>query len=126
MFYTFLAAAVFMLVINLFLGSWLPGGAQQPSDLLWLGDSLPGWIILFLLAAGPTLMGYGLYNISLTHLPSSVVNLIVTIEPVFTAVVAYFVLGERFTLQQILGSLLVMAGVVVIRMYKNTVKSDVH
>jgi drug/metabolite transporter (DMT)-like permease len=126
LFYTFLAAAVFMLFINLFLGTWLPGGAQQPSDLFWLGDSLPGWIILFLLAAGPTLMGYGLYNISLTHLPSSVVNLIVTIEPVFTAITAYFVLGERFTLQQILGSLLVMAGVVVIRMYKNKVKSDVH
>jgi drug/metabolite transporter (DMT)-like permease len=82
-----------------------------------------GWFILFLLAAGPTLMGYGLYNVALKHLPSSVANLIVTIEPVFTAFTAYFILGERLTGRQILGSLLVMAGVVVIRMYKNGVKS---
>lgn len=123
LFYTFLIAAVFMLVFNLFFGSVLPGGAQQPADLFWLGSSVIGWTILVLLAIGPTLLGYGLYNVSLTHLPSSVVNLIVTIEPVFTAVIAYFVLGERLTLQQIFGGLMIMAGVVVIRMYKYKVKS---
>ncbi|MDK2981013.1 MAG: hypothetical protein PWQ55_1360 [Chloroflexota bacterium] len=123
LFYTFLIAAGFMLVFNLFFGSQLPGGAQKPADLFWLGNSVVGWLILVLLAIGPTLLGYGLYNVSLTHLPSSVVNLIVTIEPVFTAITAYFVLGERLTLQQIFGSLLVMAGVVVIRMYKVGVKS---
>ena len=116
--YTFLIAAVFMLVFNLFFGTLLPGGAQKPADLFWLGKSVIGWTILVLLAVGPTLLGYGLYNVSLTHLPSSVVNLIVTIEPVFTAIVAFFVLGERLTLQEIFGSLLVMAGVVVIRMVK--------
>jgi drug/metabolite transporter (DMT)-like permease len=126
LFYTFLIAAVFMLAFNLFGGAYLPGAAQQPSDLFWLGNSVPGWAILILLAVGPTLLGYGLYNVSLTHLPSSVVNLIVTIEPAFTAVTAYFVLGERFNGQQILGSLLVMSGVVVIRMYKNKVKSDLE
>jgi drug/metabolite transporter (DMT)-like permease len=118
LFYTFLIAAGFMLVFNLFFGGALPGGAQKPVDLFWLGSSVIGWAILVLLAIGPTLLGYGLYNVSLTHLPSSVVNLIVTIEPVFTAVIAYFVLGERLTPQQIIGGLLVMAGVVVIRMYK--------
>ena len=46
---------------------------------------MSGWLILFLLAAGPTLAGFGLYNVSLTYLPSSVVNLIVTLEPVMTA-----------------------------------------
>ncbi len=123
LFYTFLIAAVFMLILNLGFGKYLPGSATNPAELFWLGKSFMGWFILFLLAAGPTLMGYGLYNVALQHLPSSVANLIVTIEPVFTAVTAYFILGERLTGRQIFGSLLVMAGVVVIRMYKNGVKS---
>ena len=37
LFYTFLIAAVFMLVFNLVFGSVLPGGAQKPADLFWLG-----------------------------------------------------------------------------------------
>jgi drug/metabolite transporter (DMT)-like permease len=124
LFYTFLTAAAFMLVINLGLGKYLPGCAANPGEMFWLGKSFMGWFILFLLAAGPTLVGYGLYNVALKHLPSSVANLVVTIEPVFTAITAYFVLGERLTGRQIFGSLLVMAGVVVIRMYKNSVKSN--
>ncbi len=123
LFYTFMVAAIFMLVFNLALGDYLPGGAANPAEMLWLGKSWSGWGILFLLAAGPTLMGYGLYNVSLSHLPSSVANLIVTIEPAFTAITAYFILGERFSTNQILGSVLVMAGVVVIRMYKNNIKN---
>jgi drug/metabolite transporter (DMT)-like permease len=123
LFYTFLMAAIFMLVINLGFGKNLPGGATKPADLFWLGNSFVGWLILILLAIGPTLMGYGLYNIALQNLPSSVANLIVSIEPVFTAITAYLVLGERLTPRQIFGSLLVMAGVVVIRMYKKGVKS---
>ena len=121
--FSFWVAAGFMFLINLFFGSALPGGAAELSDLFWLGDSVPGWLILFTLALGPTLVGYGLYNISLKHLPSSVANLIVTIEPAFTAVVAYFTLGERYTLKQVMGSLLIMLGVIVIRVYKNKVKS---
>lgn len=118
LFYIFLLAAVFMLSYNLLLGDLLPGAASDPGEMFWLGDSLSGWLILFMLAFGPTLLGYGLYNVSLKHLPSSVANLIVTIEPAFTAIVAWFVLGERYTNKQILGSVLIMLGVVVIRMSK--------
>ena len=122
LFYTFLTAAVFMLCFNLFLGDRLPGGAANVGEMFWLGDSLKGWLILFALALGPTLLGYGLYNVSLKYLPSSVANLIVTIEPAFTSVVAWFVLGERYTPKQILGSVLIMLGVVVIRLSKKEAK----
>ena len=71
---------------------------------------------LFLLAAGPTLAGFGLYNVSLSYLPSSVVNLIVTLEPVFTASLAYILLGEIMSSMQIVGSLLILAGVVLLRL----------
>ncbi|MFC1997217.1 DMT family transporter [Chloroflexota bacterium] len=115
--YTFGFAAVFLLIFNLLPLGQLPGKAGSPSDLLWLGSALGGWVILFLLAAGPTLAGFGLYNVSLSYLPSSVVNLIVTLEPVFTAILAYLLLGEIMNAAQITGSLMIVAGVVFLQLY---------
>jgi drug/metabolite transporter (DMT)-like permease len=73
---------------------------------------------LLLLAMGPTLAGYGLYNVSLTLLPSSVANLIVSLEPAFTAAIAYFLLGERLSWVQVGGSLMILSGVVFLRIYE--------
>ena len=61
--------------------------------------------------------GYGLYTVALTHLPASVINLVATIEPVFTAAIAYVVLHERLNSVQIIGSLLILSGVVLLRIY---------
>jgi drug/metabolite transporter (DMT)-like permease len=83
--------------------------------MIWSALDFKGWAILFLLAAGPTLLGFGTYNLSLTYLPSSVANLIVTLEPVFTTISAYFAFGEVLTPIQLVGGLLIVGGVVVIR-----------
>jgi drug/metabolite transporter (DMT)-like permease len=113
--YAFAFAAVFLLLFNLLFGGLLPGTAAHPSELFGLGNSFPGWGMLFLLAAGPTLLGFGLYNVSLSYLPSSVTNLIVSLEVAFTALIAYAVLGERLNEIQIWGSLMILAGVVLLR-----------
>lgn len=113
--YTFGFAALFLLGFNLLPGVALPGSAARISDFFALGDSILGWGILFLLAAGPTVAGFGLYNVSLSYLPSSVANLIVTLEPAFTTVYAYFLLGERLTALEIFGALLILGGVVFLR-----------
>ena len=113
--YTFAFAACFLLLLNLSLGSLLPGAAVHPVDLLCLGKAVWGWFILFLLAAGPTVAGFGLYNVSLGYLPSSVANLILTLEPAFTAAIAYVVLGEHMTGIQIAGSLLILGSVLFLR-----------
>jgi drug/metabolite transporter (DMT)-like permease len=118
LFYTFSFATIFLWLVNLVPGGFLPGTATRPADFFWLGNAWAGWTILFLLAAGPTVLGFGLYNISLSYLPSSVANLIVTLEPAFTAGIAYLFLGERLTEVQILGSLLILAGVVLLRIYE--------
>jgi drug/metabolite transporter (DMT)-like permease len=115
--YTFGFASVFLLAANLLPGAFLPGTAAKPSELFWLKDSLDGWGVLFLLAAG-TIGGFGFYNVSLSYLPSSVVNLVATLEPAFTALIAYVFLDERLTLVQILGSLLILSGVVFLRIYE--------
>ncbi len=116
--YTFGFAGVILLFANLIPGGPLPGSAVRAADLLWLGDASAGWLVLFLLAAIPTVMGFGLYNVSLSHLPSSVANLIVTLEPAFTAVTAYLLLGERLSPTQIVGGLVILAGVVILRLFE--------
>jgi drug/metabolite transporter (DMT)-like permease len=121
--YTFGFATVFLLAGNLFPGNPIAGVTARPGDLLWLGDALAGWGVLIFLAAGPTVLGFGLYNVSLSYLPSSVANLIVTLEPVFTAITAYFLLGERLTWMQIVGSLVVLTGVVFFRLYEGRLAS---
>jgi len=116
--YTFAGAACFLLLFNLLPGGVLPGAAARPADLFWLRGAVAGWAILFAVAAGPTLLGYGLYNVSLSYLPSGVVNLVATSEPVFTAAIAYVLLGERLSAIQIVGSLLILSGVVFLRVYE--------
>ncbi len=111
--YTFLIASLFLLGANLlFPIHWV--GSR---NLFWLGNQWEGWLVLFLLALIPTIGGYGLYTYSLNFLPASVANLIATLEPSFTALQSYVLLGERFTFDQILGSILILSGVILLRVY---------
>jgi len=123
--YTFSFGAVFLLAFNLLGKGFLPGAISRMADFLWLGQNWGGWGLLLLLAMGPTLAGYGMYNVSLSLLPSSVANLIVSLEPAFTAVIAYFLLGERFTWIQIGGSLMILGGVVLMRVYEGWLAGQV-
>ena len=116
--YTFGFAAAFLLVFNLLPVDSVPGKAVHIADMLWLGNSLAGWGILLLLAAGPTLAGFGLYNVSLVYLPSSVANLIVSLEPAITAILAYSIFGELLNGVQIGGSLMILAAVIFFRIYE--------
>jgi DME family drug/metabolite transporter len=115
---TFGFAALYLLVVNLGTGGIVPGSAARPADMLWLRDAWAGWGVLFVLAAVPTLLGYGLYNVSMMYLPSSVANLVATSEPAFTAVTAFLLFNERLNVIQISGSLLIMGGVVFLRLFE--------
>ena len=59
--------------------------------------------------------GYSIAVTSAAILPSSVANLIATLEPALTAVLAYFWLGEWLTGMEILGSAMILAGGVLLR-----------
>jgi len=111
-------ASIFLLLINLAPGGLVPGSAARPGDLLWLGRSLAGWGLLFLLAAGPTVAGFGLYLVSLVHLPSSIANLVVSLEPAFATLFAYVFLGERLGPAQAAGGLMILAAVIVLRLHE--------
>jgi drug/metabolite transporter, DME family len=111
----FAFAAFFLMAFNAVLASGWLGSASMAGSLLWLGGSADGWGVLILLAAGPTVVGFGLYITSLSYLPASVVNLVVMSETVFTAIVAYLILGERFEEPQIIGSVILFAAVIFLR-----------
>jgi drug/metabolite transporter (DMT)-like permease len=83
--------------------------------MLWLGDSVKGWGILFFLGVAPTLGGFGFYTMSMRFIPATTANLIATLEPVMTAVWAYFFLSELLTGSQLFGGLLILAGVILLR-----------
>jgi drug/metabolite transporter (DMT)-like permease len=117
--YTFLFAAFFLLIINLIPGLKVPGAASRPADLFWLGADWKGWLPLFLLAAGPTVMGFGLYNISMQVLPASIANLIATSEPVFTSIFAFLLFGERLGSVELIGGFLIIGGVLLLRLARN-------
>ena len=113
MFYGFCGAIVFLFLFNV--GVNVVGGREPLANLLWLGNAYGGWAILLLLGVGPTIGGYGLYLVSLAYLPATVANLIGALEPAFTAVWAFLLFQEGFTAIQIIGSLMVLASVVLLR-----------
>jgi drug/metabolite transporter (DMT)-like permease len=121
MVYIFAFAAAALLVCNAALAAGWLGAVPYAGDVFWLGNSVGGWGVLLLLAAGPTVIGFGLYLSSLNYLPAGVVNLVVMSETVFTAVIAYVLLGERFESGQILGSGILFAAVIFLRLREERV-----
>jgi drug/metabolite transporter (DMT)-like permease len=114
--YTFAVATGWLVLANTLGAARLPGAGSGAAALLRPVSSPAAWALLAGLAAGPTLLGFGLYNVSLVHLPSSTANLILVTEPVWTALGAYLLLGERLTGEQLVGSALILAGVLVLRL----------
>jgi drug/metabolite transporter (DMT)-like permease len=114
MLYGFGNASLFLFLFNLVVNNL--GGQSTFSNFLWLGTSLSGWMILFFLGIGPTIGGFGLYLVSLSYLSATVANLIATLEPALTAIWAYLLLREQMTPIQIIGSVLVIASVILLRL----------
>ncbi len=119
--YSFAFGAVFILMFN------LPGAVESAGSaggaLDALAPKLPteGWLVLILLSFIPTLLGYGLYTTSMHYLPASVASLLATVEPLMTAVEAYILLDERMTMVQVMGSVLILSGVIIVRLEGRTV-----
>lgn len=115
--YTFGFASLFLLAFNLSTMDIFPWGRVEVTDFLWLGRDAGGWAYLLLLAVGPSLIGFGLYNISLGQLPAGTVNLIATAEPAFTAFLAYLLLDEMLGPLQLAGGLLIIGSVLALQLF---------
>lgn len=71
------------------------------------------WVWLLLLAVFPQIIGHSSLNWSLGHLPAMYVSLAVLGEPIGSAALAWFVLGEAPTLVAVIGGILILVGLVV-------------
>jgi drug/metabolite transporter (DMT)-like permease len=112
MLYSFAFGSLFLILFNLF--PFLPGAVGSYKALV---PDLPAqsWLTLIILSFVPTLLGFGLYNTSMNYLPASIANLLATTEPAMTAVEAYIFLGERMTIIQIVGGLIILSAVLIVQ-----------
>lgn len=93
-------AAVVLMIIMFASGSSPLGFAPQTY----------GWI--FLLAAIPQLIGHSTYNWALKYLPAALVAVTTLGEPVGSAVLAFFILGETPSPATIAGGVFILAGII--------------
>jgi len=116
MLWSFAGGSIFLVFFNLLPS--LPGSAGSAGALL---PALPwqGWLVLVILSFIPTVLGFGLYNASMIYLPASIANLLATLEPAMTAVEAYIFLGERMSMLQVFGSVMIISAVVTVRLFEN-------
>jgi drug/metabolite transporter (DMT)-like permease len=83
------------------------GGTLLPPDL-W-----PGVGYLVLLALMSQVLGYPLINASIPHLPSVVGSVLLFVQPLMTVVAGALIFGEIPAPGQLLGALILFAGVLV-------------
>jgi len=77
---------------------------------------LLAWALILVLAIFPSILAYGLYLKALKLLEASRAAITATLEPVLASLLAFIILGERIAPWQILGGLLVLAGVALLQL----------
>lgn len=71
------------------------------------------YLFMFLLALVPQLIGHTTFNWALKYLPASMVAITILGEPIGSAILAYFILGEGLTTWKILGGILIFIGILI-------------
>ncbi len=74
-------------------------------------DSFSFWLCIFCLSFFCTAFGYIVQTVSQQEISSHVVGFIICLEPVFSAIFGYFLLGEMLTLRQCFGAFLLLSSV---------------
>ncbi len=69
-----------------------------------------GWVLY--LGVVVTLGGYGLYNFALTKIEASKAAMFVNLIPIFTLILAFLILGEELSTQELIASLTILSGVI--------------
>lgn len=76
-----------------------------------LNYSLKDYTVFLALAFCCTILGHSILNWALKYLPTTSVSISVLGEPVIASILAYFIFQESLTLQQLLGSSLILGGI---------------
>ena len=92
-------AALTMLIVTMLMGHSLFGYSRQ------------AYFWMLMLAVGPQLLGHTAFNWALAHLSTTFVTLAILGEPIGSAILAYFLLGETFAPLQLFGFILLLSGI---------------
>lgn len=72
------------------------------------------WVCMIILALLCSAFGYVMQPVAQVHTDASKAGFIMSLEPVFAIVFAYFILGELFTLREAIGAALVFLSIVIV------------
>jgi drug/metabolite transporter (DMT)-like permease len=116
-------------VVSYSLLSYSTAGLFSLGYSILCGYSLTGysaqnwWIIMYL--ALVMIFGYSIFNYLLKWVSTSTISMNIITEPVGACILAYLVLHERFTQQQIVGALIILIGLILFTAFNKT-KALVH
>lgn len=82
---------------------------------VFLPQSAQGWLVLLGLALVPHIAGQSLIAYGFAHLPAAFSSVSLLLQPVLAAVYAWVLLGEAVGAAQMLGGLVVLAGIYMAR-----------
>ncbi len=87
------------------------------------GSSLSGYsgntyVMFFLLALIPQLIGHSSLNLAVRLMPVTLVSVGILGEPVIAIILGYIILAEGITVPEIMGSLLTLGGIFLVMVYK--------
>lgn len=88
------------------------------------GFSTQGYMWLVLTALVPQLIGHSSFNYAVEHLSATYIGITSQLEPVGSAILAYFVFRELPRPLQIVGSAVILVGLVLASLGQSKVKSD--
>lgn len=95
--------AVSCLILGFFL--------EDPAVLLRMPAS--NWLSVIFLAIFATFAAFLFQNFALRYLSSTYVSILFCTESVFSAIFAFIIIGERLTMYETLGAIIVLTGIVV-------------
>ncbi|MDF2679582.1 MAG: conserved hypothetical rane protein [Brevibacillus sp.] len=79
----------------------------------------PFWVSLFYVGVLATVVSMVMWNVGVQKVGATSSGMFLNFNPVFTAILAFFLLGERMTTVQLLGSVIVIVGCYLFSRLKN-------
>jgi drug/metabolite transporter (DMT)-like permease len=90
----------------------LPLTVRQAVHLDWHGVGWAGWAAMIYMAAGSSIAAYMIFYWALRHMTASRIAAICYFQPIIVLALAFEILGERITGHLLLGTTLVLLGVI--------------
>ncbi|UCE80305.1 MAG: DMT family transporter [Methanobacteriota archaeon] len=93
--------------------------AANPVSLLHVSFTTNAWLLIFMLAVLPGILGFLASLVALRHIEASKASIISSIEPMLAIGMAFVVLSEGVTAIQLAGAAVTVIGIILLRLGKS-------